>query len=1122
MTVEIFWGTEPEVASERQFLEQLKADLSSHGTPATILVNFFTYSSSRQIDFFVITDSHVCHVELKNYTDPLVGRMNGHWSSRRPDGALEEIDRQNPYVQALGCKFALSNNMKYLAAQDSSIPTPFRREFYTQFDSVVCIFPRLADGSQVPSDFKVKTLGYADFLAFLTARGARLPWNRDHWEAFILMLGLTKGTTPSRRELAANTAQKIVSSYLQHFKEFYAPRLHELVPLPLDLDHYTVPSTQLVDILQEAHHVQIVGSSGCGKSHLVKHAALALLDAGYVPILVEIGMYDGRLSALLNRSVGRFSINSADELLRAAAINGQTVLLIVDGFNECPDLLQERLLGDLGAFCLRTSALTLITSQAAVSLPEALGSSLICAGELTEAADRKAVLSSYGSAEILQFCEPFSTAYELSIAAECAAELAATVTRTNLFDAFVRKRLGRTPSPAYLREVLRRLALVMDERLTTWLPIDDVWRIAEQFLTERSAPASVVDDVFTCSITTTRQGKFSFSHELLGRFLTAEELLLTYHDPAELVNELKKPRHLDLPQFVVTLERDPTRVSQLFDGLAEWHLFADALRGSCGPVAARVARSSALELLRSITSGMDHTTFTIRNEHELQVSGGHEVSDAEHALLAAVGALVFHGQFVEEVIALLGATDAACRRSADAQAATRTRPPASAVVAAVLTGLSSASAKVAARTILEACKHARMDSRFRSRDGVTGVSDNDIATLVDDASSQDHGRLLLACCLLSSTSSLKAATLAPRVLQLCWSSVAYHVQLEGLMMIQSFVAAVDGHSLHEEIVGVLDSFDTANIDIGISSQLVDTMNSYGMIESPVQANHVVSEINEILSREATSEQCKRAFGLVTAQFEDVVGETYFTVLEALDSEQRTRLFTMAALGAPPDGFWTDWLLRRLIELADRQTLPAFECWATHLDKNAAFIQGVGSCYALAMEGCAQFLATPPMLKEPQSQDEKAWQYYGGIIFWMHRPGLADEEIAERCVPLWRRLSTDLAPAAADALYWLSQPDVAVAAEGKPILRQMIGSFREELRNILEWSLKHQGSLTSIFGARIRGFPMRGRGGLAEYIIDILGYAGNVDTVELLRNYVDNPALGSIAIKSIQKLIEGRP
>ena len=83
-------------------------------------------------------------------------------------------------------------------------------------------------------------------------------------------------------------------------------------------------------------------------------------------------MYEGRLSTLLDRSVARFLTRTAEDLIRAASVNGQIVLLVVDGFNECSQLLQDRLIGDLSAFCRRTSAATLITSQAAVRVSDAL------------------------------------------------------------------------------------------------------------------------------------------------------------------------------------------------------------------------------------------------------------------------------------------------------------------------------------------------------------------------------------------------------------------------------------------------------------------------------------------------------------------------------------------------------------------------------------------------------------------------------------------------------------------------------------------------------------------------------------------------------------------------------
>jgi hypothetical protein len=151
-SIEVFWGEPPRERSEIEFLDQLKADLKSSGVSAIILANYFTTSSSRQIDFLVITGNHACHVELKNFPPLLVGTTNGPWSARRPDGTLEEIDRQNPYTQAFACKMAISDDMQVIAAQDSTVPRSSQgKRFYTQIDSVVCIFPRLDDGSQVPN-----------------------------------------------------------------------------------------------------------------------------------------------------------------------------------------------------------------------------------------------------------------------------------------------------------------------------------------------------------------------------------------------------------------------------------------------------------------------------------------------------------------------------------------------------------------------------------------------------------------------------------------------------------------------------------------------------------------------------------------------------------------------------------------------------------------------------------------------------------------------------------------------------------------------------------------------------------------------------------------------------------
>jgi hypothetical protein len=1110
-SIEVFWGEPPRERSEIEFLDQLKADLKSSGVSAIILANYFTTSSSRQIDFLVITGNHACHVELKNYPPLLVGTTNGPWSVRRPDDTLEEIDRQNPYTQAFACKMAISDDMQVIAAHDSTVPQPSQRKrFYTQIDSVVCIFPRLDDGSQVPNDYKVRTLGYVDCVRFLTTPGKHPGWTTDHWSALIRMLGLINATEPTERTLSKSIAQDRLSSYTRWFKDFYSRELHELVPLPLVINDSHLSFSGFVDAVRQERHVQLTGPSGAGKSHLARHLLLDMSGRSIVPILVEGTTYEGKLSQLINRSVAPFMTGSGGDLLRAVAITGQTILLVVDGYNECPESLRESLLRDLSAFCRRTSALTLVTSQAAAVVPGPLSGAVAQIDNLADA-DRQALLSSYGAPEIADLCEPFATAYELAIAAECAGEMDGTVTRSGLFSAFIRRRLSRVGSPGVTRDSLRELALVMDDRLRTSLPLDEAARIVERHLVDLSAPAGVLDEVFKSSITVVRQGRFSFTHVLLGRFLTAEALTTLNRELPDLLQAMRRPRHEDLTQFAVELESDASRAGELLDGLADWHLYALALRGTFGPIARQVSRSAARRLLGAVTQAMDDVTFTIHPEYQLTVAGGYELSAADRELLAAIGSLVREGEFLQEVVSLLDATDAACRRSAHTQAkAERRRPTPSGFVATVLAGLGGvARSTVPAPIILEAVNLTRADTWFQSYRGKPPVGVSDLSPFIEAAAPETYGRLMLLCDLLRALDGPEAAALALRLLRLCWDSGAYHVQLEGLTAIRSFAAEIRDQPLGDEIVDFLESLEINN-NVMLSTELVEVLYSYGRVESPYEEEGVIAEIDEILGNPVNKESAGRAYGIVSNIFEDVIGAPFYTAIESLNAPDKVRLFTIAALGAPPYGFSNDWLLTELIKAADRTALPAFERWATDLNLDGFYQQGSTACYILAVQGCALFLDEPPRPANCQTNDQAAWQCYGAIIFWMYRPPLSSEEVSARCAPYWQQLTGELLPAAADPLYQFVWADNSYQQEGGPVYARLIRRFPDEARLILEWNLRHKDLLTSIFGVHARDDRI-------NQIIDMLSLVGDADTIELLRAYTDDKDLGRSAIRAIKQL-----
>jgi hypothetical protein len=179
--------------------------------------------------------------------------------------SLEVIDRQNPYTQALLCKMAVSDDLHTLASRDGGFPRPAGgKNFYTQLDGVVCIFPRLEPGSEVRTDYKVKTLGYTELVELLGSTGPHPDWQPEHWLSYIRLLGLTNAAGPAVQALAATVAQELASTYRRRFSDFYRQDLHELVPVPLLSGDEMITPADLLDGLSASRHLQLVGPSGSG------------------------------------------------------------------------------------------------------------------------------------------------------------------------------------------------------------------------------------------------------------------------------------------------------------------------------------------------------------------------------------------------------------------------------------------------------------------------------------------------------------------------------------------------------------------------------------------------------------------------------------------------------------------------------------------------------------------------------------------------------------------------------------------------------------------------------------------------------------------------------------------
>ena len=253
-----------------------------------------------------------------------------------------------------------------------------------------------------------------------------------------------------------------------------------------------------------------------------------------------------------------------------------------------------------------------------------------------------------------------------------------------------------------------------------------------------------------------------------------------------------------------------------------------------------------------------------------------------------------------------------------------------------------------------------------------------------------------------------------------------------------------------------------------------------------------------------------AYSVVSNQFEDVIAEPYVSVIDGLEPGRRIMLYTLASLGSPSYGFWNDWLLERLIEAGDRQALPAFERWATCLYTDTPSYQEAARCYALAVRGWAQFQPGPPPLADAGSGDaHAAWEHYGAVLFWLHRPGVSPAEAARQCEPHWQHLRGPLLHAAADPLYQLENASQLTSEDEASPVALIMQAFPDEVRPILEWSIQHPADLAAAFAP---AWSDR-----TQTLIRLLARVGNAGSTELLREYADNPELGPHAIAAVKYL-----
>jgi hypothetical protein len=1066
-TVQVFLGDPIEDDDEQRVLNRLRADISHLGVPARIYANFVaTGKQQRQVDLLVVTAGRCVQIEVKNLdlNLPLIGQANGPWRQVLSGGQERRLDR-NCFRQALEATFAVSDVMRTLARRGG---VPADGPFYRHVDTVVCLYPDIPARSKFDRFEHVSVIGYDQLADRLAAQGPRPRWDGSHWDAFARHLGLYRESRESPAELARRASVAVVDDYRHRFTASMQLNLHEFVPVTAGVDGTAAgsPLNAIVAAAAAGGTVTVTGPSGGGKSHAARHAALALAGQGRLPIWVRCSEYaKGKFSVLLARATAPYTVDQPLDLLRRAWDAGAAPVFILDGLNECPAGLARGLLEQLAAARLRVPCGVVVTSSAEVPLLDA-GNIRHVELQLPGPAEREALLSSY-DAPGCPAPEAFQTPLELALAAECVSGLGPEATAADLFDAYVRR---RADSP--VRGALRRLAAEMDAKVRSSLTVPEASLLLERTGTQPAAPG--VDSVLGCPLLAVSQGRVSFRHEQFARFLTAEHLVIEAPGPADLARMLEDPRHTDLREFALGIERDNDRRFDLLLALADEKLLVAAAGGQFGAgVAAR---------LRGVIGGILSEAKAATAAAELQRPSGADVIMGGHwqvpaprdklgtVLLTAADRCLRRGYLLTEVAALLDATDTRCAAEMRRLREEGHTAPVSAVLAATYCPGWSPSSRadcLPASLVVSACEQ---DFWARSQPGLV------TALLQTSDSPPRWGRLYLALTLVGPAlvvrDNAEDAAQLPSLIQAAWQARGYHLRLKALD-----TAVQTGRRLDDQVrarlVDVLDSFDVSS-NIALSSFLVDALAACGAIEPQSTLDQIRASIDAVLAQPDSPDAWTIASSICYRQFEqeDIFGP-YAEAIAGLEDRRKLQLCVMAAR-AGSRGWQPGWVIR---EIADRAELTdeagrevLREAATTIIADHMMPFEAVQA----HLEGLRGWARIADRLPGPADCDgdvgQRAWRLADELIFGLERDDPLTGDEAARC---WQELCGPCAPAAVGVLSIIqSARALGRCLDQRPQPSDRLAeAYPDQLRALLQWGLPHRDRWCGLRGCRPVSCPV---------------------------------------------------
>ncbi|HEY4074299.1 MAG TPA: NERD domain-containing protein, partial [Herbaspirillum sp.] len=894
--IRIFIGEPVQNRSEHDCLLSVCDALRKTGNWAYIFANF--HAAGRQIDLVVMMEKSTLVIEVKGYSLPVRGNMNGQWEQLGPHGIRKT---RNAYNQALDAKNAFCDEMRRV------------RQIEGYPNGLVVAVPIIPEGSTLTSgDFKVSVIGLDQLESQLSQlSGAHL--EPDSCEALAKQLCLEEitniGAALSDEVLIS---QRLCDTYLKAFNDFYGPQAKELVSDQYICDFLAINTSEVQSIVVGGNTgVLIHGPSGCGKTLLTTSCAISCIQTGCVPIIVSAKNFNGEFHQLLDKEVALLDARSASSVFAACRRLNKHIILFLDGYNECRDEFRISLTRSIRALALRYDAGIVVSSQQDIVRSDLLLMKTISVNRPSD--ELKAALSgikegSDNAENVLNLLQVATSGLEATLVGQVGEFLPAGASRFAVFDTYARKKLGTTATEGI--RILSSFAEMLVYRSCFSISVREFDRLCDSTNIDHATRQGLLRS----QLLQVRGDRVSFIHELFFSTFSAESAIRSVNgDLTRLRATLESPRFFSSKTFILGALEDDRAVHEILKGLADQDLLIACSNGECGAIAQSIVKREIERMLKVMIAEAKGFDFQIVGEGWNSVGADkntlcHELKEFD-AYLFAIGRGLMKGRYLDAAMAACRHMDQAITIFSKACAAGANGKKQS-LRDEVFSAAYVMQPEAAISKLVNVIHSGGLSLGGKEGPGLGGA----LREMWSRAETPGEFYFLIGLTRFSEHDKEAAQYVAQWLRNL--KSYPYHLQLSMIDFSQYLRDADEPY--RTEIIETLES-SLDKLGVVMNSIIFEALKSLGALEDD-EKNYVPvirDEIDNALNSE-TSESDVAAWGLFSCQFDHPFDSVYWDEIQGLDDSRKKLLFTKACRGAEvPYLSFLGILIRQLSEFNDR-------------------------------------------------------------------------------------------------------------------------------------------------------------------------------------------------------------